>query len=136
MKMFGKVLGLFPFLMYVQEPKEACSEVFCKKVVLKNFSKFAGKTLCQNLSLSWSLQLYQERDSVAGVFLWILSKFQEHFLCRLLPGDCFCMYFSSLLPPAPCIHDVFNWSPSSLSRWMSVGTCSKKWVDENIETWE
>ena len=37
------------------------SEVFCKKVVLRNFAKSAGKHRCQNLFL--------KRDSGTGVFL-------------------------------------------------------------------
>ena len=29
--------------------RSSCSEVFCKKRVLKNFTKFTGKHLCQSL---------------------------------------------------------------------------------------
>ena len=46
-------------------------EVFCKKVVLRNFAKFAGKHLCQNLFLikfqAWGLQLYLKK-TLALVF--------------------------------------------------------------------
>ena len=43
-------------------------EVFCKKVVLKNFTKFTGKHLCQSLFLM-KLQYSQEKpvlDSLAN----------------------------------------------------------------------
>ena len=41
--------------------------VFYKKGVLKNFTKFTGKHLCQ--SLSFSLQLYEKRASGTCVLL-------------------------------------------------------------------
>ena len=64
-------------------------EVFCIKVILRNFAKFTGKHLCQSLFFNkvagffytpWrffdvfrgyrkGLQLYLKRDSGAGVFL-------------------------------------------------------------------
>ena len=43
-------------------------EVFCKKVVLKNFANFTGKHMCQS-------QLYLKRFSGTGVFPWILRNF-------------------------------------------------------------
>ena len=43
--------------------KNSRPEVFCKKGVLKNFTKLTEKHLSQ------SLQLYQKRDSGAGAFL-------------------------------------------------------------------
>ena len=43
-----------------------------EKSVLKNFTNFTGKYLCQSLFLNKNLQLYQKRDSRPGVFLWIL----------------------------------------------------------------
>ena len=47
-----------------------------KKGVLKIFSKFTWKHLCQSLlSLAgFSLQLYQKRNSGTGVFFWILRN--------------------------------------------------------------
>ena len=48
-------------------------EVFCKKGGLKNFTKFTGEHLCQNLffiNVAGSrLKLYLKRDSGTGVFL-------------------------------------------------------------------
>ena len=47
-------------------------EVFCKKGVLRNFTKFTGKHLCQSLfynKVAGLLQLYYKRDSDTGVFL-------------------------------------------------------------------
>ena len=48
-------------------------EVFCEKSVLKNFTKFTGKQLCQSLFFNkvegLGLQLYEKRDSGAVVFL-------------------------------------------------------------------
>ena len=58
-------------------------EVFFKRGVLENFSKFTGNPLHWSLFLiklqSSSLQLYsKKRDSSTGVILWILRNFQEH----------------------------------------------------------
>ena len=48
-------------------------EVFCEKGVLRYFTKFTEKYLCQSLFFSkvtgLSLQLCQKKDSVTGVFL-------------------------------------------------------------------
>ena len=46
-------------------------EVFYKKAVLRNFTKFIGKDLCQSLFFNKvaGLQLYLKRDSGTGVFL-------------------------------------------------------------------
>ena len=59
--------------------KSSHKEVFCKKGVLRSFTKFKRKHLCQSLVFNkvavLSLQLYQKRNSGTSVFLWILSKF-------------------------------------------------------------
>ena len=66
-----------------------------KKVALKNFAKFPGKHLWHSLFLiklqAWGLELYQERDSGLGVFLWFLPNFKNIFFQKqnTPPGDCF-----------------------------------------------
>ena len=63
-----------------------CSEAAtrrCSEDVFKNFLKFTGKHLWQNL-LFW--------DSDAGVFLWILRIFYEHFFLQNTSGACFCLF--------------------------------------------
>ena len=50
------------------------SEVFCKKDILRNFSKFTGKHPYQRLFF----------NKVASVFLWILQNFQEYFFSEHL----------------------------------------------------
>ena len=61
-------------------------EVFCKKGVPRNFTKFTGKHLCQSLFLIklklWGLQLYYKRDPDTGVFLQILQNFTEHLFTK------------------------------------------------------
>ena len=86
-----KILGSLPFSVDIKiENLEAvtCLDLFCQKCVLKNFSKFTGKHLCQSLFLikfnAWSLQLYWKRDSRTDVFLWILRNFLEHLFNRTL----------------------------------------------------
>ena len=37
------------FLLKVNWIRSSCAEVFCNKVVLRNFTKFTGKHLCQSL---------------------------------------------------------------------------------------
>ena len=43
--------------------RSSCPEVFCKKGVLRNFTKFTGKDLCQSLFFN------KDADSGTGVFL-------------------------------------------------------------------
>ena len=53
-------------------------EVFYKKGILKNFVKFTGKHLCQNLFFNNVVGLklqVAKRDSRTGGFLRILQKF-------------------------------------------------------------
>ena len=58
--------------------KTSCPEVFGKKGVLRNFAKFNGKHLCQNLFLNKVAILRAatslKRDSGTGVFLSILRN--------------------------------------------------------------
>ena len=65
----------------------------CSIGVLKNFTKFTGKLLCQSLFFNKvqasGLQLYWKRDSVKSVSLPILWYFQEHLFHRIHPDDCF-----------------------------------------------
>ena len=69
-------------------------EVFCKKVVLRNFAKFTGKHLCQSLffntvaGLAWNV--IKKRDSGTGVFLWIFVKFVRTPFLQNTSGGCFC----------------------------------------------
>ena len=65
-------------LLYTIQYKRGRPQVFCKKGVLKKVSYFSGKSLCRRPGL----QLYQKRDSDAGVFLWILRNFLEYLIYR------------------------------------------------------
>ena len=79
--------------------RSSCPDVFSKKGVLGNFSKFTGKHLCQRLFLK-GLQRYQKRVSGTVVFLWILRNFPEHLFLQKTSGGCFCSWcniFSPLL---------------------------------------
>ena len=74
-----------PFLFRSLRP-----EVFCKKGVLRNFTKFTGKRLCQSLFFNKVAGLrLQDWDSGTGVFLWILSNIQEHLFLPNTSGGCF-----------------------------------------------
>ena len=46
-------------------------EAFCKKGVLRNFSKFTGNSLCQSLFFT-ALGIYSFSVLDTGLFLWIL----------------------------------------------------------------
>ena len=51
---------------------------FAKKGVLKNFTKFIAKHLCQSFffdKVAWKRDSGRKRDSGTGVFLWILWNF-------------------------------------------------------------
>ena len=61
------------------------------KVVLRNFTKFTGKHLCQSLFFSKVACLcnFIKKDFGTGVFLWILRNYSEHLFYRTFLGDCF-----------------------------------------------
>ena len=65
--------------IFIQNQSPGCS---MKKGVLKNFTKFTGKHLCQSLFFNKVAGLRPatllKRDSGADVFLWILGNFIEH----------------------------------------------------------
>ena len=54
-------------------------EVFCKKGILRNFTEFTGKYLCQSLFF----------NKVAGQDPYFLVNLQEHLFYRTNLGDCF-----------------------------------------------
>ena len=57
-------------------------EVFCKKAVVRTFSKFAGKHLCNIILKS---------DSRKVVFVWIFWNFQEHLSYKTPPVASFAL---------------------------------------------
>ena len=66
--------------------------------VPKNLVQFIGKHLCWSVFFNklqaWGMQLYQKRDCITGVFLWILwNFFRNTFFTEKSQGDCFCIFF-------------------------------------------
>ena len=75
-----KAAGLFLLLIKdFSNDRTSCPEVFCEKVLLRNFVKFTAKYLCQSLYFNKvaGLLLFnnKKRESGTGVFLWILWNF-------------------------------------------------------------
>ena len=68
-------------------------EMFCKKAVLRDFSKFTRKHLCQSLFITkvsgQGRQLYVKRDPVSWCFLLILQNLEKHLFLRNTSGGCF-----------------------------------------------
>ena len=79
------------------------AEGFCKKGVLRNFTKFTGKYLYQSLFVNKVPGLrpkacnFIKKDSGTGIFLWILRKFEEHIFIKNTSAGCFCMRFLTLV---------------------------------------
>ena len=55
--------------------KSSCSEVFCKKGVLENFTKFTGKHLCQSLFFNCN---FIKEETVAQVFSCEFGEFLKN----------------------------------------------------------
>ena len=74
-------------------------EVLCKKSLLRNFTKFTGRHLCQSLFFNnlpgARLNLYLKRDYGTCFFLWILQNFYEHLFHRSPVDDCLCLVFQN-----------------------------------------
>ena len=63
------------------------------KVLLKNFTRFAGKCLCRSLFLiSQYPATFLITDSNINAFLWTLQKCQEHHFYVTLWNSWFCIY--------------------------------------------
>ena len=70
---FSRTSFFIEYLRWKAKCSSSLLEVFYKKGVLRNFAKITGKHLCQSLFFTaFGLQLYQNRVSNTGVFLWIL----------------------------------------------------------------
>ena len=69
------------------------TDVFCKKGVLRNFTKFTWKHLCWSLFFNKVADLRPEtllkRDSNTGVFRWILWNFLRTRFLQNPYGGCF-----------------------------------------------
>ena len=123
----GAVLGIlenvqdtYSVLIFVNSCQKQPPEVSMKKGVLENFAKFAGKHLCQSLFFNkvagLSLQLYWKRDSVTGVFLWILQNCHEHLFYRTALDGCFWVASTTLPKMKFFVKDFFtNLNKSAVS---------------------
>ena len=88
----------------VQIDSTSHPEVFCKKDVLKNFSKFAGKHLCQSIFLNKAASLRPatllKRDS-GRCFLVKHAKFLRTPFLQNTPGGCFFICDGKLYSNSP-----------------------------------
>ena len=64
------------------------TDVFYKKGVLANFAKFTAK-ICARLKLQASVWNFVKKETLTGIFLWILRHFKEHLFYRTPLDDCF-----------------------------------------------
>ena len=80
----GKATRLVKWYVTVSYSYKQPLEVFYKKSVLKNFTKFTGKHLCHSLTTLLKKRLWHR------CYLWILWNFQEHLFYRTPSDDCFC----------------------------------------------
>ena len=92
-----------------------------KKGVLRNFTKFTGKHLCQSLFFNkvadLRLATFLKRGSGIGVFLWFLRNFLEHPFYRTPLDDC-----CSLMMNLKIIAVIFI-----LTSWNSIKILERPW---------
>ena len=75
--------------MLVSEARSSLLEVFCKKVVLRNFAKLTGKHLCPSFFLNKVAGLIK-KETLAQVFSCEFCEISKNnFSYRTPPGDCF-----------------------------------------------
>ena len=81
------------YKVFVIQGAEAATQRCSIKNIFKNCTKFTGKSICRNLSFSkiagMSTATELIRDSVTGVFIWILCNFYKHLLYRTSVKGCF-----------------------------------------------
>ena len=77
--------------------RNSCPEVLCTKGVLRSFTKFTGKNLCQNLLFNkvagLSIQLLLKNRLWHRCFLVNFTKFLKTCFDRTPPDDCFLFWF-------------------------------------------
>ena len=124
------------WLRYCRRSHQRCS---LKKGVLKNFTKFTGKHLCQSLFLiklqAWDLQLI-EKETLAQVFsckFWKTCKstfFTEHLWTTASSVGTFKVKYSQLKTQenkrnSPCVNfwteNTWSWADQYLSQWRHSG---------------
>ena len=110
-------------------------EVFCRKGVLRNFAKFAGKHLCQSLFLI----RFIEKETLAQVFYYELCEISKNIFFHGTPPDgCFWAFSLNL---TLLLKGALRWkifiSPEKLfSFWRCLNFCSnffghvEKWLDK------
>ena len=67
----------------------SCPEVFCKKGIFENFTKFTGKHLCQSLFFNEVAGLnFIKKEALAQVFSCVFCEiFKNTFFYRTPPVD-------------------------------------------------
>ena len=87
------LLDLFP----LQMARSSYLEVFCKKDIFKNFTKFKGKHRYRSLFFNkvpgFQPAILLKRDSSAGVSMWILWNCEKYSFFRPSANGCFKMVF-------------------------------------------
>ena len=74
-----------------QSIKNSCPELFCKKVICKNFAKFTGKHQCRSLFLWFQTWIFIVTKLQCRCFQQILQNFQVHLSLHMTQCDCFCL---------------------------------------------
>ena len=77
----------------VDQCRSSRPDVFCKKGVLKHFSKFTGKFTCPRASILIKLQVSPatvlKKNTSRGIFLWISRNSSEQLFLQKSSGGCF-----------------------------------------------
>ena len=99
---------------------------------VKSFAKFREKHLCQSFFFdkvadqAWKF----EKDSGAGVFLWILRNFLEHFFYRTLPVAASWANIIGLFWPNELLARRTTWEThiGVFSAWISTVNNTGHWL--------
>ena len=85
----------------LQVDRSSRLDVFCKTVVLKNFTKITEKHLCPSLFFNKVAGLrpatLSKRDSGTGIFLWILRNYLGQLFLQNITVAAFELSFLGLL---------------------------------------
>ena len=76
----------------VAKVRSSLREVFCKKGVLRNFTKFTGKPLCQSLFFNKLLCEIFKKPFLTGHLWWLLLESNK--ICTLFEMTLNCTLFS------------------------------------------
>ena len=120
-------------------------KVFCKNGVLRNFTKFTGKHMCQSLFFNKGAGLrprtLSKRDSGTGVFLWFFAKLRNTYFTehpRKTASITLVFMISTQFQTAQFLKSCFKYFPSGKNSFFKKknNSCEIRMENGMFSSWQ